>query len=106
MSYDRPHFSKKKQMHMRSFFPYVIRAYEDGSYYVLNRYYEYIGLGVKHVPHTMKQTDHYTFNDGCPPFYSKTNFKLAKKKFYDLIADNNFNVCLNPINIEEIFNLV
>ncbi len=74
-------------MYLRENIPYLIESNNDDEYYIVNRYYEYIGLNTKVNPkwkldETTKWNKIYMYNDGSSPLNGDET--IEKFKYYEI----------------------
>jgi hypothetical protein len=86
----------------RMFTPYLIQWDDNNTYYMVNRDYEYIGIGSKNAPDDFKVYDQcYLYNDGVKPWRSKKGLDKLRKNFRNTVEENQLGTCMNPNEFTE-----
>jgi len=82
---------------LKNFIPYCIRWDANRNYYILNRYYIYIGTDSGSCPPGFEYIEqYYLFNDSTSPYKSDPNFKQVCLKFDEI--KKSLGTCLNSNN--------
>lgn len=79
--------------YLRKYIPYIVELNNLGQYYIMDRDYEYIGLGDKYIEMSDEDWNRiYLYDNGCKAFDEEEFFKIACIKFIYLTKNKE---CLN-----------